>query len=81
MVRLLVGLLVKVGAGELDADLFTHIWQQEDRSAVKHSAPAKGLCLLRVGYPHTPFPAKVWFDTQPHWLLNENLVADHTSNF
>jgi hypothetical protein len=28
-----------------------------------------------------PFPEKVWFDTQPHWLLNENLVADHTSDF
>jgi tRNA pseudouridine38-40 synthase len=69
MVRLLVGLLVKVGAGELDAESFTHIWQQEDRPAVKHSAPAKGLCLLRVGYPYTPFPEKVWFDTQPHWLL------------
>ncbi len=81
MVRLLVGLLVKVGAGELDAESFTHIWQQEDRPAVKHSAPAKGLCLLRVGYPHMPFPEKVWFDTQPHWLLNDHLVADHTSDF
>jgi tRNA pseudouridine38-40 synthase len=81
MVRLLVGLLVKVGAGELDAESFTHIWQQEDRPAVKHSAPAKGLCLLRVGYPYMPFPEKVWFDTQPHWLLNEDLVADHTSDF
>jgi tRNA pseudouridine38-40 synthase len=69
MVRLIVGMLVRVGAGDLDAAAFTRIWQEEDRPAVKHSAPAKGLCLLRVGYQHMPFPEAVWFDTQPQWLL------------
>jgi tRNA pseudouridine38-40 synthase len=69
MVRLIVGMLVRVGTGDLDAAAFTRIWRQEDRSAVKHSAPAKGLCLLRVGYQYMPFPEAVWFDTQPQWLL------------
>jgi tRNA pseudouridine38-40 synthase len=70
MVRLLVGMLVLVGRGDLSCDQFTEIWQTERRDLVKHSAPAKGLCLLRVGYSETPFPAAVWFDTQPEWLLN-----------
>jgi tRNA pseudouridine38-40 synthase len=70
MVRLLVGMLVLVGRGDLSCDQFTEIWQTERRDLVKHSAPAKGLCLLRVGYSETPFPTSVWFDTQPEWLLN-----------
>jgi tRNA pseudouridine38-40 synthase len=72
MVRLLVGMLVRVGRGELAAEDFTQIWQTEQRDAVKHSAPAKGLCLLRVGYPDMPFGSEVWFDTQPHWALSSS---------
>jgi tRNA pseudouridine38-40 synthase len=70
MVRLLVGMLVLVGRGDLSCEQFTEIWQTERRDLVKHSAPAKGLCLLRVGYPDMPFVPAVWFDTQPQWLLN-----------
>ncbi len=70
MVRLLVGMLVLVGRGDLSCERFTEIWQTERRDLVKHSAPAKGLCLLRVGYPEMPFAPAVWFDTQPEWLLN-----------
>jgi tRNA pseudouridine38-40 synthase len=69
MVRLLVGLLVQVGNGDLSVAEFTNIWQTEQRSRVRHSAPAKGLCLLRVGYPDFPFPKSVWYDTQPQFLL------------
>lgn len=69
MVRLLVGMLVQVGTSELSVAEFTHIWQTEQRDLVRHSAPAKGLCLLRVGYPEFPFPASVWYDTQPQFLL------------
>jgi tRNA pseudouridine38-40 synthase len=69
MVRLLVGLLVQVGNGDLSVAEFTNIWQTEQRSQVRHSAPAKGLCLLRVGYPDFPFPKSVWYDTQPQFLL------------
>jgi tRNA pseudouridine38-40 synthase len=69
MVRLLVGMLVKVGQEELHPKQFTELWVNQQREEVKHSAPAKGLCLLRVGYPDSPFPPEVWFDTQPKFLL------------
>ena len=65
MMRLLVGLLVNVGTGEMTPEAFTHLWQTERRDLVKYAAPARGLCLLRVGYPDPPFPPEVWFDTQP----------------
>jgi tRNA pseudouridine38-40 synthase len=73
MVRLLVGLLVRVGNGDLSVAEFTKIWQTEQRDRVKHSAPAKGLCLLRVGYEDFPFPESVWYDTQPQFLLPTEL--------
>lgn len=75
MVRLLVGLLVRVGTGELSRQDFWEIWSQQQRDRVKYSAPAKGLCLLRVGYEMFPFPKSIWFDTQPHFYLDrENLL-------
>jgi tRNA pseudouridine38-40 synthase len=69
MVRLVVGMLVKVGAGELTPDDFVQIWKQKQRDRVKYSAPAKGLCLLQVGYEQFPFPQSVWFDSQPHFYF------------
>lgn len=69
MVRLLVGMLVEVGQGKISLEHFQRIWQEEIREQVKYSAPAKGLCLLRVGYPEFPFATPVWFDTQPKFLL------------
>ncbi len=69
MVRLLVGLLVEVGRGKISPQSFTELWQNRQREQVKYSAPAKGLCLLRVGYSLFPFPAKIWFDTQPTYVL------------
>ncbi len=72
MVRLLVGMLVQVGNGDLTVAQFTDIWQTEQRDRVRHSAPAKGLCLLRVGYPDFPFPASIWYDTQPQFLLPQS---------
>ena len=69
MVRLLVGMLVKVGRGELDPKDFTELWVNQRREEVKYAAPAKGLCLLRIGYPDSPFPPEVWFDTQPKFFL------------
>ena len=70
MVRLLVGLLVQVGTGELSPENFTHLWVKERREEVKYSAPAKGLCLLRVGYPESPFLPETWFDTQPKFVFS-----------
>lgn len=65
MVRLLVGMLVEVGGGVRSLSDFMDIWVNKKRDKVKYSAPAKGLCLLRVGYPQFPFPQKIWFNTQP----------------
>jgi tRNA pseudouridine38-40 synthase len=69
MVRLLIGMLVEVGSGQRAPDSFTDIWQQERREEVKYSAPAQGLCLLRVGYTDFPFPEKIWYDTQPYLVM------------
>lgn len=73
MMRLLVGMLVRVGEGALSPEGFEQIWQQERRDLVKHSAPAKGLCLLRVGYPNAPFPPAAWYNSQPLFLLPAEL--------
>jgi tRNA pseudouridine38-40 synthase len=73
MVRLLVGMLIQVGKGELHPKHFTELWVNQQREKVKYAAPAKGLCLLRVGYPDSPFPPEVWFDTQPKFLLPERV--------
>ena len=65
MVRLLVGMLVEVGSGRRSPQSFTDLWVNQKREDVKYSAPAKGLCLLRVGYPEFPIPSPIWFDSQP----------------
>ncbi|NES81846.1 MAG: tRNA pseudouridine(38-40) synthase TruA [Moorea sp. SIO2B7] len=71
MVRLLVGMLVDVGTGKRSPESFTEIWVNQRREQVKYSAPAKGLCLLRVGYPELIFPQEIWFDTQPTFLMGD----------
>lgn len=77
MVRLLVGLLVLVGKGTLRPEDFTDIWRNQRRHEVKYAAPAKGLCLLRVGYPDSPFPPEIWFDTQPKFVFgSEELLFE-----
>ncbi len=70
MVRLIVGMLVEVGSGRRSLSNFTEIWRNEKREEVKYSAPAKGLCLLRVGYGEFPFPASIWYDAQPMFVFN-----------
>ncbi len=70
MVRLLVGVLVDVGAGRRSPEQFADLWMNEKRDAVKYAAPARGLCLLRVGYPENLFPASLWFDSQPLFCFN-----------
>jgi tRNA pseudouridine38-40 synthase len=72
MVRLLVGMLVEVGQGKRSCEDFTKLWLEQRREEVKYAAPAKGLCLLRVGYPEFPFDSQVWFDTQPTFRLITN---------
>ncbi|MDI9639590.1 tRNA pseudouridine(38-40) synthase TruA [Oscillatoria amoena NRMC-F 0135] len=69
MMRLLVGLLVEVGRKVRSPTDFQSIWTEERRDLVKYAAPAQGLCFLRVGYPQSPFPPEIWFDSQPQFLL------------
>ncbi|NJM75494.1 MAG: tRNA pseudouridine(38-40) synthase TruA [Acaryochloridaceae cyanobacterium RU_4_10] len=80
MMRLLVGQLVQVGAGLRSPEAFTQIWQTEQRNEVKYAAPAKGLCLLRVGYPDFPLPPEVWFDNFPHFTLSAPSPPDVYAN-
>ena len=70
MVRLLVGMLVEVGCGKRSLASFTDIWVNQQREQVKYAAPARGLCLLRVGYPEFPFPQTLGFDAQPEFVFH-----------
>lgn len=51
MMRLLAATLVQVGAGRLSVKRFAEIVEHGRRDHVLFSAPASGLCLMRVGYP------------------------------
>lgn len=60
MIRLIAATLVEVGRGHMRVSDFTELVRSQDRTAVKYSAPAKGLCLLYIAYPPEttdPFPA------------------------
>lgn len=75
MVRLIMGLLVEVGRQSMAPEVFGQIWRSQQRQRVKYSAPAHGLCLLRVGYEHFPFEPEIWIDAQPHFDLRSVPVA------
>ena len=50
MVRSMVGGLLEVGRGRIEADTIREILQSRKRTEVVVSAPAKGLCLEKVYY-------------------------------
>ena len=50
MVRGIVGTLIWVGRGKIDPDRFGEILRSRDRAQAGPSAPARGLCLIRVDY-------------------------------
>jgi len=50
MVRAIVGTLLWVGRGKIDAAAFEKIVAANDRSLAGPSAPANGLCLMEVDY-------------------------------
>jgi tRNA pseudouridine38-40 synthase len=50
MVRAIVGTLLWVGRGKIDAAAFEKIVAGEDRALAGPSAPANGLCLIAVEY-------------------------------
>ena len=75
MVRLIMGLIVQVGRGQLSPSEFKSIWRNQRRDLVKYSAPPQGLCLLRVGYLDFPFPPEVWVDTQPQFSFPSDFIG------
>lgn len=51
MVRAIVGTLVDVGRGKTPPEQVEHMLRARDRRAAGPTAPAQGLCLMRVIYP------------------------------
>ncbi len=50
MVRILAGTLIEVGEGKRAPESVTEILEAKDRQAAGATAPAEGLCLVRVDY-------------------------------
>ena len=50
MVRILVGTLLEVGAGRMQPEDVPGILEAKDRKVAGPTAPAKGLCLVKVDY-------------------------------
>jgi tRNA pseudouridine38-40 synthase len=56
MVRILTGTLVEVGIGRSDPDAMPAVLAARDRSRAGPTAPARGLCLVRVDCVEPGFP-------------------------
>ncbi len=69
MVRLLVGQLVAIGEHKLSISAFERRWMECIRCEVKEAAPAKGLCLVSVGYKTPIFSELQYGDTFPKCYL------------
>jgi tRNA pseudouridine38-40 synthase len=54
-VRNFVGTLRMVGDGKWPIERITAVLAARDRSVAGQTAPAEGLCLMRVTYPDDPF--------------------------
>lgn len=52
-VRNTVGALIRVGLGKMTADEFRSILEARTPGLAAPTAPAHGLCLMRVSYPHS----------------------------
>jgi tRNA pseudouridine38-40 synthase len=50
MVRTMVGTLLEVGKGQIEPGDLDELFEQKGRSRETPTAPAKGLCLIRVEY-------------------------------
>jgi tRNA pseudouridine38-40 synthase len=50
MVRTIVGTLLEIGRGKLVPEEVERIFRRKDRLLAGPTAPAKGLCLIRVDY-------------------------------
>lgn len=56
MVRSIVGSMVDIGRGKINLEDFKSIIEAKDRSKAGISAPAKGLFLVKIGYPKEIMP-------------------------
>jgi tRNA pseudouridine38-40 synthase len=52
MVRNIVGTLIEIGRGRLKKGYLKRLLLSKDRRLAGPTAPAKGLCLMKVGYMH-----------------------------
>jgi len=52
MVRIIVGTLLEIGKGKLDVHCFTKAFETKNRRDLGPTAPACGLELTQVFYPH-----------------------------
>ncbi len=50
MVRTIVGTLLEVGRGKVEPEIIEELFARKKRSLASPTAPAKGLCLMRVIY-------------------------------
>ena len=50
MVRIMTGTLLEIGWGDLDKETIPRIFDTGDRSLAGFTAPAQGLCLMKVDY-------------------------------
>jgi tRNA pseudouridine38-40 synthase len=50
MVRIMTGTLLEVGFGKREPEDMARIIEAKDRKAAGYTAPAQGLCLMKVDY-------------------------------
>ncbi len=50
MVRTIVGTLLEIGKGKMPPEKIEEIFKEKKRSLISPTAPAKGLCLMKVKY-------------------------------
>ena len=50
MVRAIAGTLLEIGKGKMPPEKMQEVIDAKDRSAAGPNLPARGLCLIRVGY-------------------------------
>jgi tRNA pseudouridine38-40 synthase len=65
MVRRIMGTLAEVGRGRLSAGEFQRLVREAPPGAASHTAPARGLCLMRVRYESGLFDDETDEDIQP----------------
>jgi tRNA pseudouridine38-40 synthase len=53
MVRTMMGTLLEVGKCRIQPEEITALFERRTRSLTSPTAPAKGLCLIRVKYPRS----------------------------